>query len=511
MDRTLVRRSAFFCGTLIVVQALSPGRLAAQAGAGVAEVRVESGAVSGVTRDGIESYRGLPYAAPPVGDRRWRAPELPLAWTGVRQAVDYGPSCPQQLPVRRVPFGSRAETTSEDCLTLNVWTPAVRAAPLPVMVWLHGGGNDSGTGSQTYYDGSAFARDGVVLVTLNYRLGLLGFFAHPALTREAGNAATGNFGLLDQIAALRWVHANIAAFGGDPSNITLAGESAGGNDVLALASSDEARGLFARGIVESAPGVADRWPTLAEAEMQGTKLATSLGLPGERATAAQLRALSADALAQVSGDQQIGPMVDGTLERAQLATSLAGGARVPLIIGSNAGDGSEVGTMDIGAALPQLTPDDVAFVRARYRERGITDDAAMTEQLFGDAFFGVPARWVAARAASGIPAYLYRFDYVLSLLASRRKTATHGSEIPFVFENWPLGISSETDRTVGAALHECWVTFARTGTPACTPGSAWPPYDARNPRLMVFDAQPSARDPGDGAVMDRLEPVLVPR
>jgi para-nitrobenzyl esterase len=244
--------------------------------------------------------------------------------------------------------------------------------------------------------------------------------------------------------------------------------------------------------------------------MQGAKLATSFGLPGERATVAQLRALSVDSLVQVSGEQEIGLMIDGTIERAQLATSLASGARVPLVIGSNAGDGSEVGTMDIGAALPQVTSDDLAFVRARYRERGITDDAAMTQQLFGDAFFGVPARWVAAHAADGTPAYLYRFDYVLSLFASRRKTATHGSEIPFVFENWPLGISSEMDRTVGTALHECWVTFARTGTPACTPGAAWLPYDPRNPRVMVFDAQPSVRDDDESDVLDRLAQKIVP-
>ena len=444
--------------------ALAP---AAQSAEDSASVRIESGLVAGVVSDGVARYKGIPYAAPPVGERRWRAPAPPTAWSGVRTFDDYGSSCPQAGPPRRVPAGSRAESTSEDCLTLNIWTPVERATRLPVMVWLHGGGNVNGTGSQTFYDGSAFARDGVVLVTLNYRLGILGFFAHPALGGKQGDCRTGNFGLLDQIAALRWVQRNIAAFGGDPSNVTLFGESAGAEDALILASSDAAKGLFGKVISESAGGLWARWPTLAQAQTQGAKVATALGSPGAGATAAQLRSLPIDRLAAVSDDDQIGPMLDGCVVQAPPAVALAHGARVPLIIGTN-------------------RDEDVAY-------------------------FTAPARWVAARTATaGTRAYLYRFDYVWSLLASRRPSATHGSEIPFVYDYYDADLFDDTDRKIAAALHGCWIAFAQTGTPACPGVAAWPAYDPHDRRVMVFDAHPSVRAPADSDAQDLLEPPMSP-
>jgi para-nitrobenzyl esterase len=398
---------------------------------------------------------------------------------------------------------------SEDCLTLNVWAPVSHAAPLPVMVWLHGGANVSGTGADRYYDGSAFARDGVVLVTLNYRLGLLGFFAHPALAGPAGEQA--NFGLLDQIAALRWVRANIAAFGGDPRNVTLFGESAGAADTVVLASSQAAKGLFARAISESAGGLWSGFLTLAQARVEGARIATALGLPGASASAAQLRALSAESLA-ARADDAIGPVIDGGVIAGPNASAYEGRPRVPMIVGTNDADGSVLG----GAADPQkffgLSHDAIVSIRSGYAAQGIRGDTAVSEKLFGDGFFAAPSRWVAARAvASGQPAYRYRFDYVGSFFQGERTAATHGSEIPFVFESFVQGFLSDTDRAVQTTLHGCWVAFARTGIPTCPAAPAWPAYDPKNARLMIFGAKPAVGDDGDTAVLDILQRELAPR
>jgi para-nitrobenzyl esterase len=473
-------------------------------------VRTQSGTVAGIVNDGVVSFKGIPYAAPPVGVRRWRAPAAAMPWTGVLKADDFGPSCPQAAVNRFVPSGSRAATTSEDCLTLNVWAPVPRATPLPVMVWVHGGGNTSGAGADRFSDGSSFARDGVVLVSMNYRLGVLGFFAHPAIVRDAGNEPTGNFGLLDQIAALRWVRANIAAFGGDPDNVTIFGESAGGEDVVALSGMDDAASLFRRTIAQSAGALWD-WSTLPQAEAQSAKIATKLGLAGERATAAELRALPVNALAQLDDDDQVGPMADGKVMRAPPWVALAHGARVPLVIGTNEDDGSLAGTgTSIDQIDPRLSAADLALFRTREAARGVTSDDAVMQRLFGDAFFAAPSRWVAEHATAAAPAYLYRFDYVASFLAFRRPAASHGSEIPFVFETFPQTLLSDADRKVQSALHDCWIGFARTGTPSCTGVPAWPPYDPANRKIMVFDANPSVRDPGDTDVMDILERKLFP-
>jgi para-nitrobenzyl esterase len=392
-----------------------------------------------------------------------------------------------------------------------VWTPAVHPKPLPVMVWLHGGGNISGTAAQTFYDGSAFARDGVVLVTLNYRLGLLGFFAPAAIAGEAGGAPTGNFGLLDQVAALRWVRSNVAAFGGDPSRVTLFGESAGGQDALILAASDAARGLFARAIVESAGDVWARSPTLAQAQRRSADILAKLGLPRD-AAAERLRAVPSATFANAGDDDQLGPIVDGAVVRAPLTETLARAVRVPIVIGTNDGEGSLlVDTTDLAAVFPQLSNDDIRVLLARYRSAGIDADAAASD-LFGDAYFAAPARWVAETAAAAKqPAYLYRFDYIASIFTGRRHAATHGSEIPYVFESWPPGVPlSETDRQLERALHDCWVAFARDGVPACAAAPEWTRYDARVRRVMVFDARPSMREPGNADVLDRLQRKLLP-
>ena len=488
----------------------------ALAAADVTQVRVEGGIVQGVmsppgaaVASGIVSFKGIPYAAPPVESLRWRAPQPPATWSGVRRADEYGASCPQEAPPRFVASQS-ALTMSEDCLTLNVWTPVMRDRPLPVMVWLHGGGNDAGTGSQTFYDGGAFARDGVVLVTLNYRLGLLGFFAHRSLRTGVPDGEFANYGLLDQIAALRWVRANIAAFGGDPGNVTLFGESAGAQDAILLASSEMARGLFRRAISESAPPLWDSLPALAQAQASSTAIARSLGLPGNDASAAQLRAVPVENLLALGGEAELGPIVDGSFIAAQPAVSLKLGLSVPVIIGTDEGDGSLIGEdADVASLFPGLSAGDLAFVRARYQARGVSGvkgNTAVARALGSAGFFAAPARWLATQTVNaGKPAYLYRFRYIASFFAGRRTTATHGSEIPFVFETFPPGILSETDRNVADVLHGCWVAFARTGKPDCPGAGPWQPFDPRSGQEMIFDAHSSVGDPGDNDILDLLQ------
>jgi para-nitrobenzyl esterase len=498
-------------GSGLVTDAASPTPAPAGASESVT-VHVASGDLAGRVRDGIATYLGVPYAAPPVGDLRWRAPAPAPAWTGVRDASDFGASCMQSELPSFTPPGSRAATMSEDCLTLNVWTQAAGPQRRPVMVWLHGGGNIAGSGSSTYSNGIAFARDGIVLVSLNYRLGVVGFFAHRALVAEAGAGDTANFGLLDQIAALRWVRANIAAFGGDPANVTLFGESAGGEDAVLLAASPAATGLFARAIAESPADMWFRRPSLVRAEERSAAIATGLGLSGASASATQLRALPATALAKVNYEEQLGPIVDGRVLTADIVTELAHGSRVPLVIGTNADDGSVIGDYnDMRILFDDVRAQDLAAVQARYRARGVPE-VAVAHRLFTDSHFEVPARWIAARtAAAGVPAYLYRFDYVASFLANRRPAASHGSEIPFVFASFPAQWLTATDTAVQEAMHGCWVAFARTGTPVCPSAPPWPAYDKHGGRVMDFASTPSVIDPGDDDVLDTLEPDFLTR
>jgi para-nitrobenzyl esterase len=440
------------------------------------------------------AFKGVPYAAPPVGDLRWAPPQPPAPWTGVRDATRFGPVCPQPIN------GGLAKTAvqSEDCLTLNVWRPRDGAAKAPVLVWLHGGGDVTGSASESRFDGASFARDGVIFVSVDFRLGALGWFAHPALTRASKrNAPLANYGLMDQIAALRWVRDNIARFGGDPRRVTLAGQSSGGEAVLALMSAPGARGLFEQAIVESAPAWAPV-PDLRTAEAAGQALALRAGAPD--ADLAGLRRIPVPALLAAQGPA-VGPVRDGRLitQSAAQAFERDSAAPVPLLIGSNTGEDSLLGKSDPSAVLRSLTPAQVEAVRSAY---GLVpgNDAALGRMVFRDSIFGAPARWVASRQSTRAPTFLYRFGYVPILQRLRSNRAGHGDEIPFVFDakdGSPLVMQPVLpwDSSEMRKVHGCWTAFVKTGRATCPKGPPWSLYDVRLGWMMLFGNDVTSDEP----------------
>ncbi len=472
--------------------------------------RTESGQVQGRRTHNADVFKGIPYAAAPVGPLRWTSPRPARAWTGVRAADQFGPACLQPLGAAGAPnFGGYAGPVSEDCLTLNIWAPR-GARRAPVMVWIHGGGHRFGGSSMALYDGGAFARDGVVLVSFNYRLGGLGYFAHPALTKEAG--PLGSYGLMDQIAVLKWVRRNIAAFGGDPRNVTVFGQSSSAIDVQALMAIPAATRLFQKAIVESGGS----WVTpvsLGEREADGIKLAANAGL-GTAASAAALRAAPADAFLDPSYSFDFEPFVDGRLVTETSTEAFANG-RVPakpLVIGSNSFEGAVArdfaGLTELARKLGGLYPD---------------KGEASLQALDGDRYFGAPSRWVAARNSAKARTYLYRYAYVPERQAAVLPGAPHGFETPLVFDSWdrlaPTMASAFTgsvsgptarDRAMTAVMHGCWVAFARTGRPDCPGAPAWPVYSPARDQIMAFDAQPKVLRQVRKAQYDALEAAVLP-
>lgn len=449
------------------------------------KVKVESGVLAGVQTDRAKIFRNVPYAAPPVGALRWAPPRKPLAWNGERDATANGPSCPQKMNADGTPNeGSANGPTSEDCLQLNVFTP-LEGKKAPVMVWLHGGGHKTGAG--WIYDGQNFARDGVVLVAINYRLGPLGYFAHPAL----GKDQAGNYGLMDQIAALQWVRRNIAAFGGDPGNVTVFGESAGGASTLALLAAPGAKGLFHKAAVQSGGG----WSaprTLAQEQAEGAALAAKLGA----SDLTQLRALPAQTLADEGAGADYGPFGDGRVLKETPTQAFAAGQAtdVPLIIGANSGEDSLLGRRLLNAAAMAASIPEA--VKAAYPDEAAKGDEALVRAAFGDRYMVGPARWLAGQAAGGQPAWLYHFSYVGSRFRPMGvTTAAHAAEIQYVFEYWgrrtPPSMVAADDRAMATLMHGCWVAFAKTGAPACD--IAWPAYDRARDELVEFGAQSGLR------------------
>jgi para-nitrobenzyl esterase len=468
------------------------------------EAKVDGGPVSGAVAEGVVSWKGVPYAAAPVGDRRWRAPQPVEPWTGVRAATEYAHDCMQlPFPSDAAPLGT---PPAEDCLYLNVWAPEKPPSPkLPVMVWIHGGGFVNGGSSPAVYDGSAFARRGVVFVSFNHRLGRFGFFAHPALTRETPDGPLGNYGHLDQIAALRWVQKNVAAFGGDPGNVTLFGESAGGGSVNTLMVAPLARGLFHKAIVQSGGGraggiMAPR--SLKEAEAVGVALAKSAGIAGEDAAAlAALRKLPAPDLVRglnmASMGQQrdtwSGPMIDGVVVAEEPETGFRAGrqAHVPYMVGAN---NREFGFMPlppqaVEGMLARFGAEKEKVVAAYDPEKtgnmgevgvGIMSDGAMVE----------PARLLARLAsAAGQPTFAYRFSYVATSLRKTVAGALHATEIPFVFQTVRAKYGDGTtpeDEAIAAAANAYWVAFAKAGDPNGEGRPRWPAYTPNDDVILDF-------------------------
>ncbi len=444
------------------------GFAAAHAAEFSSRVRTQAGVVAGATAQGVLSFKGIPYAQPPIGRLRWRAPLPARPWKGVRQATRYGHDCMQlPFPADDAPIRTKP---SEDCLFLNVWRPAGSSAtPLPVMVWIYGGGFTIGGSSPAAYDGSNFARDGVILVSLNYRLGRFGFFAHPALSAEDPTGLLGNYGYMDQIAALQWVQQNIAAFGGDPMRVTVFGESAGGGSVHMLMTSPRAKGLFAAAVVESGGGrgnlmgprrLAEDLPGAPSAENIGVNFARSQGIKNTgRKGLARLRALSADkvqagvgfgAPRQSGPPTSAGPMADGQLviTGPDVIYRAGGAAKVPFMIGVNTAD---IPNMDESAR----------FV-------------------------------VATLSAQGQKAFEFRFGYVVDSMRDTWKTGTpHAKEIPFVFDTLAARYGSAVtahDAAVARTTHAYWVNFAKSGDPNGQGLPRWPAYAAAADQLMIFQA-----------------------
>ena len=474
-----------------------------------AQVAVSGGKVQGAVQAGVLSFKGVPFAKPPVGALRWRAPQPVAAWTGVRPATSYGPDCAQNpFPGDAAPLGVKP---SEDCLYVNVWRPA-EAAPgkLPVMVWIYGGGFVNGGSSPAVYDGSAFARKGVVLISFNYRLGRFGFFAHPALTKEAAGGPVGNYAYMDQIAALQWVKANVAAFGGDAANVTLFGESAGGGSVLALMTSPKAQGLFQKVIVESGGGrgplmpmrkISQDLPGVPSAEKVGLAFAKSVGVEGVDAKAlAALRAVPTDKvvaglnMASMNTPTYVGgPLLDGKIVTGDPDVLVKAGhyIKVPMIIGANS---AEIGfsTAKDKADLFKSFGAGADAARKIYDPDGKADFRAVAVKVASDRLMVEPARYMAGLVAqNGSPAYLYRFSYVAESMRHEWPGAPHATEIPFVFDTVKARYEAKlapADQAAADAANTYWVNFAKTGAPGSAKGVAWSRYDPKSGVLLDFGA-----------------------
>jgi para-nitrobenzyl esterase len=450
-------------------------------------VRVDGGLLSGAagSSPSVRIYKGIPFAAPPVGDLRWKAPKPAASWQDVRLATQFSPTCSQSPYARTSIYYSEPQPTSEDCLYLNVWTAAKSAREKrPVMVWIHGGALTRGSGSLPTYDGEALAKKGVVLVTVNYRLGLFGFFAHPELTKESDRNSSGNYALLDQIAALEWVQKNIAAFGGDPQRVTIFGESAGSWSVNYLMATPLAKGLFHRVIGESG-GVFGLMQKLADVEASGKKFAAAAGADSIQA----LRAKPAADLMKTAGAESFPPNVDGWLFPEDVYTIFAKGKQndVPLLAGSNA---------DEGKSLTLATPSAESFIqqsRRRFGDKtdeflklypaGSNDEAkASGYASFRDLVFGWQMRtWARMATKTGkSKTYLYYFSRVPPGPTSAQYGSYHASEIAYVFQNLlPPRPWEDADRKLSDAMSTYWVNFATTGDPNGKGLTKWPKYDEK--------------------------------
>lgn len=482
-------------------------------------VRTQYGLLSGVEGPGSVSYKGVPYAAPPQGEMRWRSPVPPLPWDGVRKADAFGPPC-MQAPLRGMT--ALSGISREDCLYLNIWTPkgAPKPAKLPVMLWIHGGGFINGAASSPTYSGEQIAARGVILVSINYRLGPFGFLAHPELTAQSAHRSSGNFGLEDQLAALRWVSDNISAFGGDPANVTIFGQSAGGASVFALLTSPKAQGLFARAIIQSgAVGGSFAAGSRELAEQHGVAFAA--GQPIDA-----LRRMDAQAIIDrhantIPSGARFGPVIDGYLIEQSPMEALSDPQRSPvaLLVGSNAREGLVVIPNDaLPAAIAKAFGDNSQKALQAYGlaggGTGLVDSllGSPAQQFSTDSTFRCGNVEAAGRnSRSGAPTWQYQFEQFVP--GKETQGAAHSFEVPYVFGNLSsTGFSAadydDDDRRLSAMMLAYWTNFAISGDPNGSGLPDWPSYTSRQTRYLRLSSDYPAAAKADSDLRGALCPLF---
>ncbi|MDR3754043.1 MAG: carboxylesterase family protein [Terracidiphilus sp.] len=474
-------------------------------------VKAPAGTVEGRMEGELRVFKGIPYAVPPVGSARWRPPSPMPPWTGVRKAADFGPECIQPKPQLSNIYAGNPMPMSEDCLTLNIWTPH-EARNAPVFFWIYGGALSGGSSRDPLYDGGRLASQGIVVVSINYRLGVLGWLAHPELSKESPLGVSGNYGLLDQIEALQWVRRNISAFGGDPANVTIAGESAGALSVMYLMAAPPARGLFAKAIAESAYMIST--PELRKAsfgspsaEESGVKLAVALHAPD----IAAMRAMDADTLTLAAPKAGYAPWgtIDGHVMLHQLVDVFDKGeqAPVPLLAGFNSG---EIRSLRVLAPHPPASA--AAYettIRAQYLDLAdeflrLYPSSNMEESILAttrDALYGWTAqRLIRKQTALGQPSFLYFFDHGYPAADAAGLHGFHASELPYVFGAfdrtpplWPKVPETAQERGLSDAMIGYWTSFARTGRPKAANEPDWPVFGSTG-SYMAFEEAPLPSD-----------------
>jgi para-nitrobenzyl esterase len=476
------------------------------------QVKTEGGLVEGTVQDGIATYKGVPFAAPPVGDLRWRAPQPAASWSGVKKADQFAPACPQDESINAF-LGFPVLPLSEDCLYLNIWTPAKSPSEhLPVMVWIYGGAFSGGATAFPTYDGANLAHKGVIVVSIAYRVGPFGFLAHPDLDKESSAHASGTYGLMDQIAGLKWVKANIASFGGDPGNVTIFGESAGGIAVSMLAASAKAKGLFQRAISESGGSFAPTKqtgkeggttvPSLALAETQGTEFVAKLGAK----SIAEARKVSFNDILKAVGPglARFWPALDGdVLVDDQYRMYQAGNYNdVPVLIGTNSDEGSMfVRTSSVATFTGEIRAgygDHADKILAAYPSADDKEALKSDRNVFRDTAFAWHTwAWARLQAQTGkSKVFVYYFTHrppFPDMPMFKDVGASHGAEIAYVFGNAPtMGPPwTAADRKVSADMQTYWTNFARTGDPNGSGTPAWPAFAGSSPQVMQLDAAPA--------------------
>ncbi len=457
-------------------------------------VTVKEGTISGVADNGARSYRNIPFAAPPLGNLRFAPPAPPVAWSGVRDGSKFGPACMQQATKPNGPWSAEffaAPPFSEDCLSLNVWTTG--GSGKAVLLFVPGGGFTQGGGGEVIYNGAVLAKQDIVMVTMNYRLGAAGFLATPELTAASARHASGNYALWDVIAALQWIKANIAAFGGDPAKVTIMGQSAGAQAIVSILQAPEARGLFRGAIIDSGVRAGAGVPPLARMEEAGTAWAKTRNA----ADVAALRALPADALVPRNGDPRNGPAADDALIPAGTNPAIPA-VDVPIMTGWNGGEGAGSGPQadltaaNYGQRITALGGGDAA----RQYPAGADPVTALRMAGHDSTVIG-GAAWIRARAGHATsPAYYFDFEHVMPGYTAADYGAYHSSELPYIFgtldtlEGRPL---TPLDRQVAGVLQAYWLNFIKTGNPNGTGLATWRPFDPARDEVMALSETPHMR------------------